>query len=174
MSLSRARAVTLFSQLGVWDTADNSGVLIYILKAEHQLEIQADRGIHAKVGESVWQAIVGDATARFKKGDYEQGLLRAIEAISVQLRRHFPPDTDNPNELPDAPLDTVGSAAKQVWLFRVCRDARYCLCRLRGDRPHCLTEGCQMHKLFSRHLQIIGACLVCALASASVLSANNW
>jgi len=104
VSLSRARAVTLFSQLGVWDTAGNSGVLIYILMAEHQLEIVADRGIHAKVGESVWQAIVSDATARFKKGDYEQGLLLVIEAISEQLRRHFPPGADNPNELPDAPL----------------------------------------------------------------------
>ncbi|MDB5801665.1 MAG: hypothetical protein JWL63_2604 [Rhodocyclales bacterium] len=103
-SLSRARAVVLFSQLGVWDTAGNSGVLLYVLMAEHQLEIVADRGIHAVVGESVWQSIVAGAATCFKRGDYEQGLLQAIEAISQQLRQHFPAGTDNPNELPDQPV----------------------------------------------------------------------
>jgi uncharacterized membrane protein len=104
-SLSRARAVDLFSQLGVWDTADNSGVLIYILMAEHQLEIIADRGIHARVGEDVWQGIVADTMARFRQDDYEQGLLGAIDAIGTLLRSHFPAVAgDNPNELPNRPL----------------------------------------------------------------------
>jgi len=104
-SLSRARAVDLFAQLGVWDTADNSGVLIYILMAEHQLEIIADRGIHAKVGEEVWQGIVADTTVRFRQGDYEQGVLSAIDAIGTLLRSYFPVTADrNPNELPNRPL----------------------------------------------------------------------
>lgn len=103
-SLSRARAIELFAQLGVWDTAENSGVLVYILMAEHQLEIVADRGIHAKVGEAVWQDIVAATTARFRQGEYEQGLLQAIEAISEQLQRHFPAVADDANELPDRPL----------------------------------------------------------------------
>jgi uncharacterized membrane protein len=104
LSLSRARAIALFSQLRVWDTADNCGVLIYVLMAERQLEIIADRGIHAKVGENLWQDIVTDTTARFGQGSYEQGLLAAIETITQQLRCHFPVGIDNPNELPDRPL----------------------------------------------------------------------
>ncbi|MEC5384689.1 TPM domain-containing protein [Uliginosibacterium sp. H3] len=103
-SLSRARAIDLFAQLGVWDTADNSGVLIYILMATHQLEIVADRGIHAKVGEAVWQGVVADTMARFRQGEYEQGLLHAIDTISQQLRQHFPAAPDDANELPDRPL----------------------------------------------------------------------
>ena len=104
-SLSRARAVDLFAQLGVWDTADNSGVLIYILMAEHQLEIIADRGIHARVGETVWQGIVADTTARFRRGEYEQGVLSAIDAIGTLLRSHFPVAAgSNPNELPNRPI----------------------------------------------------------------------
>jgi len=103
-SLSRARAIALFAQLGVWDTADNCGVLIYVLMAEHQLEIITDRGIHAKVGEKLWEDIVADTTARFKQGGYEQGLLAAIETITQLLRQHFPVGLDNPNELSDRPL----------------------------------------------------------------------
>lgn len=102
--LSRARAITLFAQRGVWDTAENCGVLVYILMAEHQLEIIADRGIHAKVGEAAWQAIVAEATTRFKRGDYEAGLLAAIDAIGQLLRTHFPAGADNPNELTNRPL----------------------------------------------------------------------
>jgi uncharacterized membrane protein len=102
--MSRLRAATLFAQFGVWDTEENSGVLIYILMAEHQLEIIADRGIHARVGEAVWQAIVTEATTCFRQGDYEQGLLAVIAGVGAQLRSHFPAADDNPNELSNRPI----------------------------------------------------------------------
>ncbi len=130
VSLSRARAVTLFSQLGVWDTAGNSGVLIYILMAEHQLEIVADRGIHARVGEGVWQAIVSDATARFKKGDYEQELAACtIEAIRRTTAPPLSPGRGQSQRVARRTTGTVGSA----------QQSRDCF-QLRGDRPHGSTE----------------------------------
>lgn len=101
---SRELALLHFAQSGVWDTADNSGVLIYLLMAEHKLEIVADRGIHARVPQTEWDAIARAATERFARGDYEAGLLAAEAAITDLLVRHFPAAGGNPNELPDAPL----------------------------------------------------------------------
>jgi uncharacterized membrane protein len=102
--LSRARAVELFSALRVWDTQDNSGVLIYILMAERKLEIVADRGIHAQVGEQAWQAIAEQAARGFRDGAFEAGLDAVIAAITALLATHFPANADNPNELSDQPL----------------------------------------------------------------------
>jgi hypothetical protein len=101
---SRQRAVALFAQLGVWDTEENSGVLIYVLMAEHRLEIVADRGIHAKVGTSAWASIIEATTARFARGEYEAGLVAAIESVGMLLQEHFPAGQIKADELPNRPL----------------------------------------------------------------------
>ena len=54
---ARERALDIFSQLRIWDTAHNNGVLIYLLLADHDFEIVADRGIDAKVGHAGWEKI---------------------------------------------------------------------------------------------------------------------
>ena len=54
---ARERALDIFSQLRIWDTAHNNGVLIYLLLADHDVEIVADRGIDAKVGADGWEKI---------------------------------------------------------------------------------------------------------------------
>lgn len=107
----RARAVEMFSQLRVWDTACNNGVLIYVLLAEHAIEVVADRGLSAHVPQAHWSALVARMSEAFKQGDYEAGLSAALADITSQLVRHFalPADADrqgasvNPNELPDMP-----------------------------------------------------------------------
>lgn len=102
---ARTRAVEEFSRLRVWDTEHNSGVLIYLLLADRDIEIIADRGIHAKVGDAAWQAICRDMESHFRVGEFEQGALQGIHAITALLRQHFPADgSSNPNELPDAPV----------------------------------------------------------------------
>jgi len=103
---ARARAVALFGKLRVWDTEHNNGVLIYLLLAEHRIEIVADRGIHRRVGEPQWHALVDGMAAAFKAGRFEVGLEQALGAVDTLLRRHFPlaPGEANPNELPDAPV----------------------------------------------------------------------
>lgn len=101
---ARQRAIEVFSQLGVWDTQDNSGVLIYLLLADHDIEIVADRGINSRVSVSDWQAICHEMESAFKRGMFESGVLTGIGQVSLILKRHFPLGTQNQNELPDAPV----------------------------------------------------------------------
>ena len=103
---ARERAVTLFGKLRVWDTENNNGVLIYLLLAEHAIEIVADRGIDARVDDAEWAAMAQRMGAAFREGRFEDGLTQALEEMSALLVAHFPladnqPDT---NELPDAPV----------------------------------------------------------------------
>ena len=96
----------MFSKLRVWDTAHNNGVLIYLMLAEHAIELVADRGIDAHVPAQHWQMVVTRMADAFRGGRYEDGLTQALEEVSAVLVEHFPArDTaENPNELPDAPV----------------------------------------------------------------------
>ena len=98
------RAIEIFSQLRVWDTEHNNGVLIYVLLAERDVEIVADRGIHAKLGQAVWEEICRDMEAAFRGGKFEAGVIAGIHAVGSHLQRHFPRTSDPVNELPDKPV----------------------------------------------------------------------
>jgi uncharacterized membrane protein len=101
---ARERALDVFSHLRIWDTAHNNGVLIYLLLADRNVEIVADRGIDAKVGRVGWEKICQDMETDFRTGRFEQGVIKGIEAVSCELAEHFPPDGHPRNELPDAPV----------------------------------------------------------------------
>ena len=101
---ARERALDIFSQLRIWDTAHNNGVLIYLLLADRNVEIIADRGIDAKVGAADWQKICAAMETDFKAGNFEAGVIRGIGAVSQQLAAHFPKHGAGRNELPDAPV----------------------------------------------------------------------
>lgn len=102
----RERALAMFGKLRVWDTEQNNGVLIYLLLAEHAIEIVADRGLDRHVGAAQWQEIVQRMGGAFKAGRYEEGLTQAIDAVTGLLSQHFPlrEGEANPNELPDEPV----------------------------------------------------------------------
>ena len=102
---ARQRAVDVFSELRVWDTEHNNGVLIYLLLAEHRIEIVADRGLHRLVGAAQWQEVMAMMRVAFRRGEFEAGLNTAIDAVDALLAQHFPlaPGETNPNELPDRP-----------------------------------------------------------------------
>jgi hypothetical protein len=100
----RPRAEELFAQLRVWDTAHNSGVLIYVQLVDRRIEIVADRGISAKVAQPEWSAICRSMEKSFKEGEFAEGALQAIERSTALLAKHFPPLDKNPNELPDKPV----------------------------------------------------------------------
>ncbi len=87
---ARERAVMLFSKLRVWDTAHNNGVLIYLLLADHAIEIVADRGLNAVVTAGEWQAMVNNLSHALREQRYEDGLTQALEEVSAVLVRHFP------------------------------------------------------------------------------------
>ena len=88
---ARERALDVFSQLRIWDTAHNNGVLIYLLLADRDVEIIADRGIDAKVGAEGWESICRAMEAEFRSGQFERGVIGGIEAVSRELAKHFPP-----------------------------------------------------------------------------------
>ncbi|CAN7195627.1 MULTISPECIES: TPM domain-containing protein [unclassified Variovorax] len=103
---ARERAIMMFGKLRVWDTADNNGVLIYLLMAEHAIEIVADRGIDALVSAEEWAAMAQRMTAAFREGRFEDGLTQALEEMSALLVAHFPlaEGQADRNELPDEPV----------------------------------------------------------------------
>jgi uncharacterized membrane protein len=101
----RERAVAMFGKLRVWDTEANNGVLIYLLLAEHAIEIVADRGLARHVEPGHWQQIVSGMREDFRAGRFEPGLMRAIDAVEALLLQYYAlaPGQTNPNELPDRP-----------------------------------------------------------------------
>jgi uncharacterized membrane protein len=94
----------VFSHLRIWDTAHNNGVLIYLLLADRDVEILADRGIDAKVDTEEWEKICRAMELEFRSGNFEAGVLKGIEAVSRHLVKHFPKHGAGKNELPDAPV----------------------------------------------------------------------
>ena len=102
----RERAVAMFGKLRVWDTEQNNGVLIYLLLAEHAIEIVADRGIDRHVSAQDWQAVVARMGTAFREKRFEDGLTQAMAEVSALLVAHFPlaQGQANPDELPNAPV----------------------------------------------------------------------
>ena len=101
---ARERALEVFSQLRIWDTAHNNGLLIYLLLADRAVEIVADRGIHSKVGSREWEHICREMETAFKQADYKGGVVSGIQAVTRHLIKHFPASAADQNELPDQPV----------------------------------------------------------------------
>ncbi len=98
---SRQRALQVFSHLGVWDTAENNGVLIYVLLADHRVEIVADRGIHQHVGNERWSAICKEIELHYRRGDFQAGSVSGVEKITAELAHYFPRRGEQKNEQGD-------------------------------------------------------------------------
>ena len=105
-SLIRARALMMFGKLQVWDTERNNGVLIYMLLAEHTIELVADRGLMQHISPEQWRAMVARMSNAFKDKRYESGITQALEEVSAILIEHFAltNEAKNRNELPDTLL----------------------------------------------------------------------
>ena len=98
---ARERALEVFAQLRVWDTEHNNGVLIYLLLADRDVEIVADRGISARVPAAQWEAVCQAMESAFRAGRFEQGALEGIRAVGELLARHYP--ERGPDRLSNAP-----------------------------------------------------------------------
>ncbi len=100
----RARAVEVFSELRVWDTEHNNGVLIYVLLADRSVEIIADRGVgDARVPAAAWQDCCRQIETRFRAGAFAAGAVAGVTAVAAVLARYPPARADVGNEFPDAP-----------------------------------------------------------------------
>lgn len=101
---ARQRATEVFSNLRVWDTEENSGVLIYLLLADREVHIVADRGIAKRVPQAEWDTIAQAMQKEFHRGDFRRGSLEGIECITKILATHFPSAAINPDELSNEPV----------------------------------------------------------------------
>ncbi len=101
---ARERAIEAFSELRIWDTEQNNGVLIYLLLADRRVEIVADRGLNPHVDEPQWREICKAMEEKFARGAFEQGVLLGIAEIEKRMIPLFPPRPDDRNELPDRPV----------------------------------------------------------------------
>lgn len=113
---ARERAVTQFGKLRVWNTEHNNGVLIYLLHADHAIEIVADRALARVISPQAWRDLVAEMGAAFRANRHEEGLTQALAEVSALLVAHFPAmaaEADGPHlvvaesagdGLPDAPV----------------------------------------------------------------------
>lgn len=101
---ARQRALEVFSELGVWDTEENNGILIYLLLAERDFEIVADRGICRQVDQDSWQRVSHEMETLFRQGQFEAGVLHGITQVGILLHRYYPLPKSPSNELPDSPV----------------------------------------------------------------------
>ena len=100
----RERALEVFGLMRVWDTEENAGVLIYLLLADRDVEIIADRGIDRRVDQGEWQAICARMETAFAQSRYGEGVVAGVTEISALLARHYPRTAGAQNELPDRPV----------------------------------------------------------------------
>lgn len=93
------RALDVFSQLEMHQTAARNGVLIYIAYSDRQCAIIGDIGIHQYVGNDFWQTECTRMIAYFKQKQYTEGILASMQKIGEHLIQHFPVQPDDQNEL---------------------------------------------------------------------------
>ena len=101
---ARQRALDVFSFLRVWDTEHNNGVLIYLLLADRDVEIVADRGIAKRVSQETWEDICRQMEMAFGTGRFQEGVIAGVGAVAQTLATHFPLQLAGANELTDRPL----------------------------------------------------------------------
>ncbi|TGM58289.1 TPM domain-containing protein [Leptospira adleri] len=100
---AKRRAEELFSERRIWDTEENTGILIYVQLVDKKIELLADRGIYKKIGQSTLDEICTQMEDGFRSGEYLKSTIDAIERFTKLLQKHFPAGKQNPNELSDRP-----------------------------------------------------------------------
>ena len=96
--------MTAFALNGIWDTEENSGVLIFLQLPLHAVEIVVDRGICGSVGEDLWQRAIATIIAGSKAQRPVDGVIEAITQIHDALIVAMPAGADDVNELSDRPI----------------------------------------------------------------------
>jgi uncharacterized membrane protein len=99
----RQRALEVFAGFHVWDTELNNGVLLYVLCADRDVEIIADRGFNGLVTTDEWREVCRAMEAEFRAGQWAEGALAGVAAAARLVGRHFPAGGGSGNELPDRP-----------------------------------------------------------------------
>ncbi len=99
----RERALDLFADLHVWDTESNNGILIYLLLADRDVELVADRGANSSLPSGIWDQAVAIVRESCQAGKFESGVVNAVQFLNEALVSAFPAEGRNPDELPNRP-----------------------------------------------------------------------
>lgn len=100
----RERALEVFSALRVWDTEGDNGVLLYVLLADHAVEIVADRAAVRAIPQAAWSEVAQALAQAYRNGRFLEGTVAAVEQLDALLAEAFPPGERNPDELPNRPV----------------------------------------------------------------------
>jgi uncharacterized membrane protein len=91
-----------FRRLGMEDTVDRNGVLIFLVPSRKRFAILGDTGIHDKVGQAFWHDASACLSAHFRRGAFTEGLVETVRMVGERLATHFPSAGEKDrNELPD-------------------------------------------------------------------------
>ncbi len=98
----RLRAERAFAQLGVAQTRERTGVLLFVSLLEHQVSVMPDRALAKRIPPTEWHTVVNAVIGPIKRGHIAEGLCAGIEQCGALLVARAPalPES-NPNELPD-------------------------------------------------------------------------
>jgi uncharacterized membrane protein len=96
-----AAAQRHFERLGMTQTKERNGVLIFLAPRSHTFAVLGDTAIHEKCGDAFWTELAAAMTEHFKRGDFTAGLEHGITRAGALLAGHFPRSPDDVNELPD-------------------------------------------------------------------------
>ena len=102
--MPRTRALELFGLYKIWDTEENTGILIYINLADRKVEIVTDRGINEKIPSATWQTICTGMTRKFREKQFQDGIADALKEMNRILQADFPCKHSRTNALPDSPV----------------------------------------------------------------------
>ena len=100
----RERAQEVFSELGAWDTELRNGVLIYVLMADHDVEIVADRGAAERIAREDWESACRLMEGHFRAGRFQEGAVAGVDAVGALLARHFPARSVERDDQPNQPV----------------------------------------------------------------------
>ena len=92
-------AQSIFNQLKMHKTENRNGVLIFLRLRSKEVAVIGDEGIHQKVGTEFWEAVKEEMIQTIKENNINDGIIRGVEVVGRQLSKHFPPSSENPNEL---------------------------------------------------------------------------
>jgi uncharacterized membrane protein len=100
----RAEAAAVFDRLGMSETAERNGVLVFVAPVSQSITVIGDRGANERCGEAFWAAVVEAIREEFRAGRYTEGIVAGVRAVGEELARHFPrqPGETDTNELPDS------------------------------------------------------------------------
>ena len=90
-----------FNKLGMANTKNRNGVLLFFAPKTQRFAVIGDQGIHEKCGQTFWDDIRALMSERLKAGHYTDAVVAAVQRIGELLAKHFPRDPGDINELPN-------------------------------------------------------------------------